>query len=151
MKRIVLFFVILLTAVNAVSAQSLLKKAARAVEKATSVSTTIELPSADEIRWTPLIIEGSGPKVSSNEYCIMLHSPDAIQTKVCGNDGTFYIDGKMKNREMCKVNGWKVFKKFTHVSSNSFKEGHFTCYYLLEQEVNDEGDIVSRQVHVIKY
>ncbi len=150
MKRLAFILVILLTAVTSVSAQSFLKKVTKVAESVTSVSTN-ELPSADDINWTPLKIEGSGPKVTSNEYCIMLHSPNAIETKVCGSDGTFYIDGKMKNREACRINGWKVFKKYTHISSTSFKDGKFTCYYLLEQEVNDEGDIVKREVHVIKY
>lgn len=150
MKRIVPLLVIALFAVTSVSAQSLMKKAFNKVENALSIPVG-ELPLPDEIRWYPLVMEASHPKVTSNEYCIMLHSPDAIQTKVCGSDGVFYIDGKPKSREACRALNWKVFKKYTHVSSNSFKDGNFTCYYLLEQEVDDEGDIVKREVHVIKY
>lgn len=150
MKRIVPLLLLVFFAVATVSAQSLLKKAYSKVENALSLPTD-ELPSPDEIRWYPLVREGSRPKVSSNEYCIMLHSPDAIQTKVCGNEGVFYIDGKPKSREACRALNWKVFKPYTHVSSNSFKDGNFTCYYLLEQEISDDGDILKRAVHVIKY
>lgn len=150
MRRVVTLLVFALFTVTTISAQSMLKKAYTKVENALSIPTS-ELPSPDEIRWTPLVMEGSRPKVTSNEYCIMLHSPDAIQTKVCGDDGVFYIDGKPKSRDACRTLNWKVFKKYTHVSSNSFKDGNFTCYYLLEQEINDEGDIVKREVHVIKY
>lgn len=150
MKRIVPFVLFALSVVAPLSAQSLMRKAFSKVENALSIPI-VELPSPDEIRWYPLVMEGSRPKVTSNEYCIMLHSPDAIQTKVCGSDGVFYIDGKPKSREACRTLDWKVFRKYTHVSSNSFKDGKYTCYYLLEQEVDNEGDIVKREVHVIKY
>lgn len=150
MKKIVTLMAIFMFAMTTASAQSLLKKVYNKAENALSVGNN-EVPSPDDIRWRPLIMEGSRPKVSSNEYCIMLHSPNAIDTKVCGNDGVFYIDGKPKSRDACRTLGWKVFKKYTHVSSESFQDGKFTCYYLLEQEMNDEGDITKRVVHVIKY